>query len=131
MGAQLHIQSPAAQPPSIPQAPRGPRRAHVVFSRTVLVDAGRETTRLNCPSDLDDDHPDDTADTGSETEEPQPWRRERLHRGNRVVDIHPGLPRNEYAICEGRCGAPACTQGSCPARVGSTPLAFLCNANGI
>ena len=114
------MQSPSSQPSSTQQAPRGPRRAHVVFSRTVLVNAGRETTRLNCPSDLDDDHPDDTADTGSEAEEPQLWRRERFHRGNRVVDIHPGLPRNEYAICDGRCGAPACAQGFCPARVNPT-----------
>ncbi|VDK33323.1 unnamed protein product [Taenia asiatica] len=115
VGVQL---PPPAPPllPSLPQAPRGPRRAHVVFSRTVLVDAGRETTRLNCPSDLDDDHLDDTGDTGSEAEEPQLWRRERLHRGNRVVDIHPGLPRNEYVICDGRCGAPTCAQGSCLAR---------------
>ncbi|VDM34975.1 unnamed protein product [Hydatigera taeniaeformis] len=115
VGAQL---PPPAPPllPSLPQAPRGPRRAHVVFSRTVLVDAGRETTRLNCPSDLDDDHLDDTGDTGSEAEEPKLWRRERLHRGNRVVDIHPGLPRNEYVICDGRCGAPTCAQGSCLAR---------------
>ncbi|EUB64249.1 Coiled-coil domain-containing protein [Echinococcus granulosus] len=115
VGAQLPLSAPPL-PPSLPQAPRGPRRAHVVFSRTVLVDAGRETTRLNCPSDLDDDHLDDAGDTGSEAEEPQLWRRERLHRGNRVVDIHPGLPRNEYVICDGRCGASSCAQGSCLAR---------------
>uniref|UniRef100_A0A5K3EL68 AIP3 domain-containing protein n=2 Tax=Mesocestoides corti TaxID=53468 RepID=A0A5K3EL68_MESCO len=102
------------QPPS--QSSRGPRRAHVVFSRTVLVDAGRETMRLNCPSDMDDDHFDDTGDTGSEADELHPWRRERMNKGNRVVDIHPGLPRNEYIICDGRCGAPACAQGSCLAR---------------
>ncbi|CDS42415.1 ribosomal protein s14 [Echinococcus multilocularis] len=115
IGAQLPLSAPPL-PPSLPQAPRGPRRAHVVFSRTVLVDAGRETTRLNCPSDLDDDHLDDAGDTGSEAEESQLWRRERLHRGNRVVDIHPGLPRNEYVICDGRCGASSCAQGSCLAR---------------
>lgn len=98
----------------LPVASRGSRRARVVFSRTVLVDAGRETTRLNCPSDLDD-----TGDTGSEADDYQPWRREQLHKGNRVVDIHPGLPRNQYIICDGRCGAPACAEGSCLARVSS------------
>ncbi len=95
----------------------------MVFSRTVLVDAGRETTRLNCPSDLDDDHLDDTADTGSEADEYHPWKKEQLHRGNRVVDIHPGLPRNQYIICDGRCGAPACAEGSCLARV-SVPFSL-------
>ncbi|KAM7537645.1 hypothetical protein Aperf_G00000069229 [Anoplocephala perfoliata] len=125
VGSQLPTPPPTAPNlslPPLPQAPRGPRRAHVVFSRTVLVDAGRETTRLNCPSDLDDEHGDEEddytgAEAGSDADElQQPWRRERLHRGNRVVDIHPGLPRNEYVICDGRCGAPACAQGSCLAR---------------
>ncbi|VDN97075.1 unnamed protein product [Rodentolepis nana] len=123
VGSQIPNPPPAAPSlslPSLPIVPRGPRRAHVVFSRTVLVDAGRETTRLNCP-DLDDEHGDEDdytyVETGSDGDKlQQPWKKERLHRGNRVVDIHPGLPRNEYVICDGRCGATTCAQGSCLAR---------------
>ncbi|KAL7064350.1 hypothetical protein AAHC03_04990 [Spirometra sp. Aus1] len=94
----------------------GTRRPRVVFSRTVLVGDGRETTRLNCASDLDEDDHTETSELEEQSGH-HPWRKEQLHRGNKVVDIHPGLPRNQYINCGGLCGIQGgCTQTCCPAR---------------
>ncbi|VDL90418.1 unnamed protein product [Schistocephalus solidus] len=111
------VLSPQVKPSAVTSGGvSGTRRARVVFSRTVLVGDGRETTRLNCPSDLDEDDHTETSELDEQSGY-HPWRKEQVHRGNKVVDIHPGLPRNQFITCGGQCGIQGgCTQTCCLAR---------------